>query len=115
MQSLVLTAGNRTTELLWALTVLPFLVKARPDTALIWECPDRGLQEWLRLYPELAQVVGDVEMLKEPPGEYRIIHPLWLAETEAVSPLDAIYKLAGLKVDKNSFPRLPFAPECIPE
>lgn len=94
MPKICLTAGTGLTEILWAATALPMIRRAFPEAVLAWECPLPDFKKMLESYPELNEVVGDVEAMAIPPDIYVILHPFWHpVETVIDSPLQAIMKL----------------------
>ena len=87
-----LTAGPMLADVLWSVNILPPLRRALPEAHLAWECPTLETWPWLRLYPELDEVVGDVEEMSIAPDAYLILHPFW---QDKDAPVAGLFKVIG--------------------
>lgn len=79
-------------DVLWSVNILPPLRRALPEAHLAWECPTPETWPWLRLYPELDEVVGDVEEMSIAPDAYLILHPFW---QDKDAPVAGLFKVIG--------------------
>lgn len=113
LKSFCFTAGTNLADLLWIATVLPYLKKGLSETSLIWECPIPEIQTWLKEFPEIDQVVGDVEELNQPPDTYLILNPFWHpVNAKANTPLEAVFSLISpWSPPPDVLPARPYAPK----
>lgn len=113
MPGICLTAGPSLADVLWCANVLPYLRRALPHAHLAWECPTQENWPWLRLYPELDEVVGDVEEMPIAPEHYLILHPLWQNRDAPVAGLFEL--IGGWCPPPEDLPSLPYCPPAAGE
>jgi hypothetical protein len=113
LKSFCFTPGTDLGDILWIATVFPYLKNALPQTRLICECPAPEFKSWLERFPELDEVIGDVEGLPVPPDTYAILHPFWHpVDSRANTPLKALFLLVRPWIGKpESLPSRPYAPQ----